>query len=98
MQRIGLAASKIAKGNIWVYHLTIVFISCLFAVFVFLVCGFFIAVTIFLLSLLPQRLLPSVNAHTWVHVFRICLKFLGVLIGIFTLIAILKNIKLRFKL
>ncbi len=54
MQRIGLAASKIAQGNIWFYYLAVVVIVCLFAIFVFLVCGFTVALTLFILFLLAN--------------------------------------------
>ncbi|MBI3602427.1 MAG: hypothetical protein HY209_05995 [Candidatus Omnitrophica bacterium] len=98
MHRIGLAASKIAKGNIWVYHLTVVVIACLFALFVFLICGFSIAVTLFVLFLLVERFLPSGTHEIWIDVLKTCLAFLGILISLFTLVAIIKNTKLKFKL
>ncbi len=97
MQRIGLTASKIAKGNIWVYHLAVVVIACLFALFVFLICGFSIAVTLFVLSLLVQRFLPSDTHEVWINVLKTCLIFLSILISLLTLIAIIKNTKLKFK-
>ena len=87
-----------AKGNIWAYHLAVILICCLFALFIFLVCGFLIAVAIFILSLLLQRLLPSVNTQAWIDVFKTCLTFLGIVTGIVALAAILKNVKLKFKL
>lgn len=95
MQRIGLAASKISKGNIWLYHLAVIFISCLFAIFTFLVCGFCIAVSIFIISLIFQRFMPSVNSQAWMDVLRTCLKLLGLVIGILTLVAVVKNTKLK---
>ena len=97
MRRIGLAASKIAKGNIWVYHLAVVIIACLFAMFVFLVCGFCVVVTLFVLSVLLQHFFPSSVNGSWAGVFRVSLIFLEILIGIVTLIAIIKNIRLKFK-
>src|SRR5437868_6941070 len=96
MLRIGLAASKISKGNIWLYHLAVILISCLFALFIFLVCGFCIAATIFVLSLLLQRFVPSVNSQAWiVDVLKTCLSCLAILIGLLTLVAIIKNTKLK---
>ena len=98
MQRIGLAASKIANGNIWTYHLSVILISLLFALFIFLICGFCIALTIFLLSLLLEHVLPAVNSESWWKVLKICLKLLGILISISTLVAILQNVKLKLKI
>ncbi|MEI7998889.1 MAG: hypothetical protein WCH62_05230 [Candidatus Omnitrophota bacterium] len=90
MRRIGLAASKIAKGNIWFYHLAVVLIASLFAIFLFLVCGFSIALTLFVFSLLAHQ-------PVFVRIFKICLKFLGISIGIIAFIAVLKNIKFTSK-
>lgn len=98
MKRIGLTASKIAKGNIWLYHLAVVVISFLFAMFVFLVCGFCIAVALVIVSLVLQRMLPNMDQNAWSHVVRSCLKLLGILIGVVMLVAIVKNIKLNSKL
>ena len=95
MKRIGLAASKIAKGNIWFYHIVVVILALLFSLFLFLICGFSIAVTLFVLSLLAQRFLSWGNQQVWVDMFRTCLTFLGVLIGIAALAAVLKNVKLK---
>jgi hypothetical protein len=95
MQRIGIAASKISKGNIWLYHLAVILISCLFAVFIFLICGFCIGVAIFILSLLFHHFVPSVKDEVWAGVLRTCLIILGVVIGLMTIAAILKNTKLK---
>jgi len=98
MLRIGLAASKIAKGNIWSYHLAVVIITCLFAIFVFFICSFSIALTLFILSLIFQRFLPLDNQQVWIDIFKTCLIFLGGILGLMALFAIVKNIKLKFKL
>ncbi len=98
MKRIGLAASKISQGNIWLYHVLVILISSFFSVFLFLVCGFLIALAIFLLSLMLVHLLPSVNQQAWLDVFRVCLTILGILIGLLTVAVILKNVKLKSKL
>ena len=95
MKRIGYAASKIAKGNIWTYNFAVVVIASLFAVFVFLVCGLSIALTLFLLSLTAQWFMPVKDSTVWVDILKTCLTFLGMLMGILTLIALLKNIKLK---
>jgi hypothetical protein len=95
MLRIGLAASKISKGNLWLYHLAVVFIALLFAVFAFLVCGFAIGVSIFIISLIFQRFAPELSSEAWFDVLRTCLTIEGALIGLLTLIAICKNIKLK---
>ena len=98
MKRIGVTASKIAKGNIWFYHLAVVLISFLFGMFVYLICGFVIVVTIFILSFLLQKALPSMDQQHWMHALRACLKLLGILIGAGMVFAIVKNVQLKSKL
>jgi hypothetical protein len=95
MLRIGLAASKIAQGNLWFYHLSVVVITCLFALCTFFVCGFILGVTIFVLSLVALHVLHLGDGQIWLGVLRICLYLLGILVGIAALIAIMKNIKFR---
>jgi hypothetical protein len=97
MKRIGLTASKMAKGNIWLYHVAVVFISFLFAMFIFLVCGFVIAVAMFAVAFLLQRLLPSFDQQAWMQAVRIVLRLLGILIAVGTLVAIIQNVKIKDK-
>ena len=95
MKRIGLAASKIAQGNVWFYNLAVVIITVLFAFFVFFICGFIIGIAIFALSLIAQHGLHLGNGQTWLEALRICLILLGILVGIGALVGIIINIKLR---
>jgi len=95
MQRIGIAASKMAKGNIWLYHLALLAVTLLFALFAFLVCSFVVAVAIFLVSLILQFFLPAVDQKAWLGVLRTCLLLLAGVIGIIALVAIIQNIKLK---
>jgi hypothetical protein len=94
MLRIGIAASKITKGSLLSYNLCVILISCLLSLFIFIICGFSILLIVLLSSLILHALRPGDFHAGWVHMFKICLIILGVVVGIFNVIAILKNIQL----
>ena len=94
MERIGIAASKMAKGHLIKYNLFVVLISCVFSLFVFFICGFTLAIALFLISLLFSVLLPGESHAAWIHIGKVCLIALSVLIGILNVLAIIKNIKM----
>ena len=93
MRRIGIAASKMAKNSLFTYNLFVILISCLFSLIILLVCGFSILLIVFLISLILHALKPDDIHAGWVHMFKICLIVLGIVVGGFNLVAILKNIQ-----
>jgi hypothetical protein len=93
MLRIGIAASKMSKGSILRHNLYVILIACLFSLFIFLICGFSILLIVFLISLILHALKPADFHAGWVHMFEICLVVLALVVGIFNIIAILKNIQ-----
>ena len=93
MLRIGIAASKMSKGGLLSYNLYVILIACLFSLLIFLLCGFFILLIVFLISLILHALRPVDYHAGWVHMFKICLIVLSVVVGAFNIIAILKNIQ-----
>lgn len=97
MQRIGITASKIAKGNRYVYHAAVVLIACLFAVFAFLICGFAVAAAVFMVALIVQLIMPSMPQTVWLGVLRTCLVLLAALIALAAVVGIVQNIKFRHK-
>jgi hypothetical protein len=94
MLRIGVAASKMSKGGLLSYNLYVVLIACLLSLFIFLICGFSVILIVFLISLILHALKPSDFHSGWVHVFKICLIVLAWVVGVFNIIAILKNIQI----
>jgi len=94
MLRIGIAASKMAKGRLWTYNLFVVLLSCLFSLFIFLICGFFILIIVFLLAWGLHALRPAGFHADWAPMFKICLIILAAVIGIYNMVAIIKNIQL----
>ncbi len=97
MHRIGRAASKMSRGNLCSYNCYVILIAFVFSLLTFLICGFAILPIVFLVSLLIQAVKPSELHAGWVHMFKICLIILGLVVGIFNIIAILKNIQLTKK-
>ena len=93
MLRIGVAASKMSKGSLLRYNLYVVLISCLFSFFIFLICGFSILLILFLVSLILHALKPADFHSIWVHMFKICLVILALVVGVFNMAAVLKNIQ-----
>ncbi len=93
MLRIGIAASKMSKGNLLSYNFYVILIACLLSFFIFLICGFSILLIIFLVSLVLHALRPTDFHAGWVHMFKICLVVLGLVVGLLNAVAIFKNIQ-----
>jgi hypothetical protein len=93
MLRIGIAASKMSKGNLLSYNLYVILIACLFSLLFFLICGFSVILIVFLISLILHALRPAEFHTGWVHVFKICLIVLAWVVGVLNVVAILKNIQ-----
>ncbi len=95
MERIGIAASRMAKGNLWIYNLFVVVISFLFSFLVFIISSFSIilgmTIVIFVMRVDPARIWDERT----IFLSSVCLVSLGVVVGLFNLFAIGKNIKLK---
>jgi len=93
MLRIGVAASKMSKGSLLSYNLYVILIACLFSLLIFLICGFSILLIVFLTSMLLHALKPADFHAGWVHMFKICVTILALVVGVFNMVAIFKNIQ-----
>jgi len=93
MLRIGIAASKMSKGSLLSYNLCVILIASLISLLIFFICGFSILLIVFLISLILHALKPEDFHAGWVHMFKICLLVLALVVGIFNIIAILKNLQ-----
>jgi hypothetical protein len=94
MLRIGIAASKMAKDNLLTYNLFVILISFLFSVIIFLIGGFLILLIVLLTSVILHALRPADFHAGWLHMFKICLAVLAFVVGIFNIVAVIKNIQL----
>lgn len=93
MERIGLAASRIAKGNFFLYNLSVVGLTMVFSLFIFFIAGSSVALALIVLGYVMNGLLPEGFSDEWWDIFKICMVTLTVVVGCFSLYAILKNVK-----
>ena len=93
MERVGIAASKIAQGNLLKYNMFVVLIAFLCSLLLFLVCGFAILAALFLLALVCRPFLPPEFHTAWLAIVRVCLAALGIVIGVLNISAVIKNVK-----
>ena len=95
MERIGIAASKIAQGNLILYNVFVILISLLFTLLIFFISGFSILAALYLIAVVTQKSIgPEINSD-WKGIVRMCFVSLAVVVGVFNLLAVLKNIKVR---
>ncbi len=95
MERIGITASKIAKGRLMLYNLCVIGISFLFSLLVFFIAGSSIMLALIIIGYVLDGVLPASFKGWWGDVMRISMVSLTIVVGIFTLFAISRNIKLR---
>ena len=94
MERIGIAASKIAKGNLFLYNLFVVMISFLFSLLIFLLAGSSLFISLLIINSINEGEMPQNLEKMWTSVMLVCMISLTIVVSIFNLFAILKNIKL----
>ncbi len=94
MERIGIAASKIAKGNLFLYNLFVVLLSFLFSLLIFILAGASLVLSLVVIGYIVSGLLPQNFEKEWTMVMRVCMISLTVMISLFNLMAILKNVKI----
>jgi len=95
MERIGIAASKMAQGNFFLYNLYVVLISFLFSLFIFLLAGSSILLGLIVIGYLANGVLPSGLEGSWGDMVRICMVVLTAIVILLNLFAVLKNMKFK---
>ena len=93
MERIGIAASKMAKGNLVLYNSCVILISFLFSFFIFFIGGSAIAVALILIAYSSKGVMPVNFEKEWISIGLICMISLAAVVGVFCLVAISRNIK-----
>lgn len=97
MERIGIAASKISKGNGFVYNLSVIAISFLFSLLIFVIAGSIVVLALGMIAYIDSEVMNFGFKANKVPVLTVCMVTLTVLISIFNLLAIAKNIKISQK-
>ncbi len=95
MERIGIAASKMAKGNLVVYNSYVVLISFLFSMLIFCIAGSSILLSLIVIGYIANGVLPGGFEGTWGNVVRVCMISLTIVVSVFNLFAILRNVKIK---
>ena len=94
MKRIGIAASKISKGNLTLYNVYVVLISALFSLFIFIVAGSTIIFAIAIIKYVGNEIMGAELERSWQSILAVCMVSLTIVITLFNLFAISKNLKL----
>ena len=95
MDRIGIAASKIAKGNVVLYNIYVVVLTFLFALFVFMIAGAAIMLALIIVGYFVDGLLLNDLLKDWRQVVVACMASLTAVVGFFAVWALIKNFKLK---
>jgi len=94
MKRIGIAAGKISKGNLFLYYFYVVCIASLFSLFIFIVVGTTVILSLTVMAYVANGMMPVERPHHWDSIRMICMVALTVIIAIFNLLAIFINIRM----
>lgn len=97
MKRIGLAASKVSKGNVALYNIFVVVLSVLFSTMVFFMSAFSIIIALVLTAYVSSGFTSLALTDKWFEVFKICMAALAFVVGIINIAAILLNIQFKIK-
>ena len=94
MKRIGIAASKISKGNLTLYNVYVVVISALFSLFIFIVAGSTIIFALAIIKYVGNEIMGAEFERNWQSILGVCMVSLTIVITLFNLFAISINLKL----
>lgn len=97
MKRIGIAASKIAKGNWVLYNCYVVLISFLFSLFIFVIAGATVVLALAIVAYVGSEIMAFEFEKAWSAVLPICMMSLTIVVAVFNLFAISQNLKLPKK-
>lgn len=95
MQRIGIAASHVAKGSLFLYNLFVVLIAFLFSLLVLVVAGLVIVFGLVTVAYLTQTRSIVDLSQGVLSPIPVCLIFLGMVMSVFCFYAIAINVKIK---
>ena len=96
MDRIGIAASKIARGNIIIYNAAVFIIIFMLALLIVVIAGSAIMAALLIVGYVINGLLPHSFLREWNLVMISCLSSLTAVVGFFAVIALIRNFKVKF--
>lgn len=96
MDRIGIAASKMAKGSIVLYNVYVALLIFLFALFILVIAGAAVMLALIIVGYIVNGLLPQDLLKDWNQIVSTCMVALTVVVGFFAVLALIRNFKLKF--
>ncbi len=94
MKRIGIAASRISKGNLVLYNLYVVMITALFSLFLFIIAGSTIVFALAILRYVGNEVMGADFEESWQSILAVCMVSLTIAVTLFSLCAVSINLKL----
>ena len=93
MKRIGVAASRMSKGNLAFYNFYVVLISFLLSFFVFIFVGSMMIFSLIILNYVGKELgFPNLLENKS-FIIKLLIILLSIIMGVFNLLAIVRNLK-----
>ena len=93
MKRIGIAASKISKGNRVLYSFYVILISVLFSTFIFVIASSTVIFALTIVKYIGNELMGVEFEGSWRSILAMCMVALTVVVTLFNLFAILINLR-----
>lgn len=94
MKRIGIVSGRISKGNRALYNLSVVLISMLFSLFIFIIAGSTVIFALSIIKYVGVEIMGVEFENSWRSILLACMVSLTVVVTVFNLFAILINFKL----
>lgn len=94
MKRIGMAASRISKGNLVLYNFYVVLISVLFSLLIFIAAGSTVVFALAVIRYVGNEIMGVEFEKSWRSILAVCMVSLTLVITVFNLCAVLMNVRL----
>ena len=94
MKRIGIAASRISKGNLVLYNFYVVLISVLFSLLIFIAAGSTGIFALAVIRYVGNEIMGMEFEKSWRSILAVCMVSLTVVTTLFNLCAVMMNVKL----
>lgn len=93
MKRIGIAASKISKGNRILYVLYVILIAMLFSLLMFIIAGSTVIFALAIMKYVGTEIMGLEFEKSWTSITAVCMVSLTVVITLFNMFAVAMNLK-----
>ena len=94
MKRIGMAASRISKGDVRLYNIYVVLISVKFSILLFFIAGMAVILAIGIIMVFVPETMTQELRNNWQTVTRMCVQALLVAVLVFNVVGMIINMKI----